>query len=227
MGDDRLPGSQREIQPTVLVSGRARELRRRVPLLLLAERAEPGDGAVVVTTREDPAVVARRLCGAVAAFDSELVAMVDATNKSGTTLTRPADLRWHVPSPVSLDRAGTAVDAALDELRARDVGRIHFLFESLTVPFRLVDTDAVHRYVHDLAMAVGGERGLGLFTLAPSVAAPEEYEGVRHLVDVQVAVRRTADGPQVRWTGLVGRSDDWVPLVDVGFRFDALGNRLG
>lgn len=227
MVEDEPPGVRGgKTQPTVLVTGQARELLRRVPLQVLAERCEQGDGAVVVTAREDPEVVARRLRGAVDALEPALVATVDATNKAGTTLTRADDLQWTVPSPVSFGHVVAAVDAARDELRARDVGRIHFLFDTLSVQFRLADADMVHQHAHDLVMAVGGDRGLGLFTMAPSVATDREYEGVRHLVDVHVAVRRTASGPQVRWTGLLGRSDGWVPLAESVFRFDALGKRL-
>lgn len=227
MADDRLQETGRGTHPTVLVSGQARELLQRVPVQILAERGASGDGAVVVTTREAPSIVARRLCGAVDAFEPQFVATVDATSKSGTTLTRPDDLRWHVPSPVSFAHVGEAVDAARDELRIRNVDRIHLLVDTLSVQFRLADADVVHRHAHDLVMAVGGERGLGLFTLAPSVTTGEEYEGVRHLVDVHVSVRRTAGGPKVRWTGLLGSSDGWVRLSDSGFRFDALGTSIG
>lgn len=227
MVEDRLQESRRASQPTMLVSGQARELLRRIPVQILAERGTPGDGAVVVTTREDPSVVARRLCGAVGAFERPRVAMVDATNKSGTTMTRADEMRWHVPSPVAFGHVARAVDAARDELRTRDVDRIHLLSDTLTVQFRLAHADAVHQHAHDLAMAVGSDRGLGLFTLAPSATTDEEYEGVRHLVDVHVSVRRTADGPQVRWTGLLGRSNGWVPLADSDYRFDALGTSLG
>lgn len=227
MPDDQLPGDRRTSQPTVLVSGRARALLHRVPLQLLAERASPGDGAVVVSTREDPAVVGRRLCGAVSAFDPSRVAVVDATSKATGTLTRADDLRWHVPSPVSFGHVRTAIDVALDELAARDATRIHFLFDTLTTQFRLADADIVHQHAHDLAMTVGRERGLGLFVMKPSAATGQEFEQVRHLVDVHVAVRQTADGPQVRWTGLVGSSEGWVALADTGISVDAVGRSMG
>lgn len=227
MPEDRLPDRERAAQPTVLVSGQARALLRRVPLQLLAERVDPGDGVVVVTSREDPGVVARRLCGALSAADPSRVAMVDATSKATPSLTRADDLRWHVPSPVSFGQVRAAIDVALTELRARDVARIHFLFDTLTTQFRLADADLVHQCAHALAMTVGVEYGLGLFTLEPSVVTDQEFERARHLVDVHVAVRRTASGPRVRWTGLVGDSDGWVSLADSGFRFDALGRSLG
>lgn len=227
MVEDRLPGGRRATQPTVLVSGEARELLRRVPVQLLAERGEPGDAVVVVTAREDPAVVARRLCGAVAAFGPDLVGLVDATSKAAATLTRVDDLRWRAPSPVAFDHVTSAVDAAREALRARDADRVHVLFDTLTVQFRLADAAAVLHHAHDLLMAVGGERGLGLATLAPSVTTDEEFERVRHLVDVHVAVRRTSGGPEVRWTGLAGSSEGWAPLADSGLRFDALGKSIG
>jgi hypothetical protein len=227
MSENQLPGDRQTSQPTVLVSGRARALLHRVPLQLLAERASPGDGAIIVSTREDPAVVARRLCGAVSAFDPSRVAFVDATSKATGTLTRTDELRWHVPSPVSFGHVRSAIDVALDELAARDATRIHFLFDTLTTQFRLADADIVNQHAHDLAMTVGSESGLGLFVMKPSVATGQEFEQVRHLVDAHVAVRRTADGPQVRWTGLVGSSEGWVELAETGISADAVGQTTG
>jgi hypothetical protein len=227
MPDENLPGDGRASQPTVLVSGRARSLTHRVPLQLLAARATDGDGAVVVSTREDPAVVVRRLSGAVDAFDASTVAMVDATSKAAGTGTRTDELRWQVPSPVAFGCLRSAIDDALAALSDRDVGRIHFVFDTLTTQFRLAEADVVHQHTHDMAMTVGEQRGLGLFVLAPSVPTDQEFARVRHLVDVHVAVRRTAEGPQVRWTGLVGSSDGWVALADTGVDFDALGRTLG
>jgi KaiC/GvpD/RAD55 family RecA-like ATPase len=227
MAEDQFPGEGREIQPTVLVSGQARALLRQVPLQLLAERGEPGDGVVVVTTREDPVVVARRICGAVAAFDPARVALVDATSTTGQTPGSAEELRWSVPSPVSFEHVGAAVDAAQAELLERGADRIHFVVDALTTQFRLADAGLVHRHAYDLGMAVGAERGLGLFTLERSVTTDQEFERVRHLVDVHVAVRRTASGPQVRWSGLVGSSGGWVTLADSGLHFDALGKTIG
>lgn len=226
MDDGRPSGRGRRTQPTVLVSGQARTLLRRVPLQLLAERASDGDGAVVATTREDPAVAARRLCEAVEASVPERVAVVDCCNKSAATPARPADLRWRVPSPVAFGPIAAAVGDAFGELADRGVGRAHFLLDTLATQFRLAAPDRVNRHVHDLAMAVGGEGGLGLFTVAPSVVTDREFARLKHLFDVHVEVRRAAGTPEVRWTGLVGRSDGWVPLADAGFRFDALGTRL-
>lgn len=224
---DGLPGGGRESQPTVLVSGRPRESLRRVPLRLFAERSLPGDGVVIVTTRDDPAFVARRLTTGVEAFAPERTAMVDCTTKQREAVRRTGDLRWETPSPVAFAAARDAIDGALSALRERGTERIHFLFDTLTTQFRLADADAVLQHTHDLAMTVGGESGLGVFTVEHAVATDRESERLKHFFDVHVEVRRGDDGPEVRWTGLVGRSDGWVPLADSGTRFDALGQSLG
>lgn len=227
MPDRSLPGDRRDSQPTVLVSGHARALLHRVPLQLLAERATGGDGAVIVSTREDPAVPARRLCEAVPSFEPARVALVDATIEGRGTLTRVDDRRWRVPSPVAFGHVRSAVDGALDELAVAGVDRVHVLFDTLTSQFRLADADVVQRHANDVAMSVGSECGLGLFTLEPSAVDEAGFERVRHLVDVHVAVRRTDDGPQVRWTGLVGRSAGWQPLVDAGVPLTELRRTRG
>lgn len=226
MPEDRGAGRDHEAQPTVLVSGQARELLRQVPLQLTAERFRAGDGAVVVTAREDPGVVARRLCGAVPAADPDRVAMVDATSKARATPTRVDDRRWHVPSPVAFEQVAAAVEAALAELHARESDRVHLLFDALTTQFRLADAGAVHRFTHGMATRAA-RTGPGLFTVEPSVTVEREFEQLRHFVDAHVSVRRTPGGPQVRWTGAHGDSEGWVSLADAGLRFDALGRCLG
>lgn len=221
------PGGGRDSQPTILVSGRPRESLRQVPLRLFGERAMAGDGAVIVTTRDDPAFVARRLTGGVDAFVPERVALVDCTTKQRGGLARTGDIRWEAPSPVSFPLACEAIDDALATLHERGVERVHFLFDTLTTQFRLAAAEDVLQHTHDLAMTVGTESGLGVFTIEHAVATDRESERLKHFFDVHVEVRRGDDGPEVRWTGLVGSSDGWVPLADSGIRFDAFGKTLG
>ena len=224
---DGLPGGGQSSQPTVLVSGRARDLLRRVPLQLLAERVEDGDAVVVVTAREDPGVVGRRLATGVDAVDPDRVALVDCTTKDPDPPTRPGELRWAVPSPASFGDAVRAVEDALAALAARDAGRIHFLSDTFTTQFRLADPEDVLGHAHDVAMAVGGERGLATLNVEHAAVTDREFGRLKHLVDAHVEVRRAGDDPEVRWTGLLGGSEGWVALADTGLRFDALGTSLG
>jgi KaiC/GvpD/RAD55 family RecA-like ATPase len=198
-----------------------------VPLQLFAERAVDGDGAVVGTTREDPAFAARRFAGVVDTFECDSVALVDCCTKGRDSLSRSDNLRWEVPSPVAFSELSTAVDEAFAALADHGNDRGHFLFDTLGTQFRLAESDSVVQHVHDLAMRLGTEVGLGVFTVESSAVTDQEFERLKHLVDVHVEVRRVEDGPEVRWTGLVGRSDGWVTLADDGIRFDAIGTNLG
>ncbi|MEF8830873.1 MAG: hypothetical protein V5A23_04975 [Halobacteriales archaeon] len=224
---DGFPGGGRVSQPTILVSGRPRKPLRRVPLRLFGERARPGDGVVIATTRDDPAFVVRRLTDGVDAFSRDRIAMVDCTTKQRSSARRTGDRRWEIPSPVAFGDATQAVDEAIAFLRNADVERVHFLFDTLTTQFRLADADDVLKHTHDLAMTVGSESGLGVFTVEHAVATGRESERLKHFFDVHVEVRRSGDATEVRWAGLVGRSDGWVALADSGIRFDALGQGLG
>jgi hypothetical protein len=193
----------------------------------LGARALESDGVVLATTRDDPAFAARRLTEGVEEFVPERVAQIDCTTKQRESVARTGELRWETPSPVGFDLASRAIDEALVALRERGVERIHFLFDTLTTQFRLAEADDVLRHTHDLAMTVGGESGLGVFTIEHAVATDRECERLKHFFDVHVQLRRGEDGPEVRWTGLVGSSEGWVPLADSGVRFDALGRNLG
>lgn len=212
MTETTLPGGDQGAEPTVLVSGQSRALLDRVPLQLLGERVEDDDGVVVVAAESDPSVVARRLRAAAPSAEPSL-ALVDATGKAAGALTRVDDLRWRVPSPAAFGHVRSALDVAVDALAGRGADRVHLLLDALTAQFRLADADIVHQHAHDVAMAAGGQRGLGLFTLRPSAAGEAAFQRVRHLVDVHVAVRRTERGPEVRWSGLLRDSGGWVPLA--------------
>lgn len=220
---EQFPGRGQDSQPTVLVSGRPRESMRRVPLRLFGERARPGDGVLIVTTRDDPAFLGRQLAEGVESFGGDRVAMVDCTTEQRGSVAKTGELRWAVPSPVSFADVSQAIDDALAALHERGVERIHVLFDTLTTQFRLADAETVLQHAHDLAMTVGSEAGLGVFTVEHAVATDQQSERLKHLVDVHLEVRRGDDGPEVRWTGLVGNCSGWLTLDDSGVRFDALG----
>lgn len=223
---EEFPGGGRRSQPTVLVSGAASDLLERVPIRLFADRTEDGDGAVVVTTREHPTAVAQRLAQGVAGLDPDRLAVVDGCTADQAEATVRDGLRWSVRSPVAFDAISRAVRSALTTLADRGVERVHFLFDTLSSPFRLAAGDAVLDHAHEVAMTVGSHRGLGVFTVEEPAVTGAEAERLKHLVDVHVEVRRGDDAPEVRWSGLVGGSNGWVGLGDAGPP-DALGTNLG
>lgn len=213
------PGRGRDSQPTVLVAGRQRDLSQQVALQLFGERAAPGDGVVIATTRGDPAVLGDQLAEHVPAFDRERIALVNCCgcgdDSSPTT--------WHVPTPVSFAGIKDAVESARQALDDRGVRRRHFLLDTLTTQFRLAaDPDSVLDHAESLAMALGTEAGLAVFAVDPAVVTDPEQERLRHLLDVHVEVRNV-DDVELRWTGLVGGSDGWLPLADAGIRYEPLG----
>lgn len=217
------PGHGGDAEPTVLVSGQTRALLRRIPLQLLDERVQSGDGAVVLTTSEEPATVGRRLSGGVEALEHENVAIVDCATERRSPVTRTTALRWNVPSPVSFPQVSEALREALDTLAERRVPRTHVLCDTTTAQFRLAAPDRVVQSTHDVAMSVGGERGLGVFVFDATSVPDRQVERLQHLFDVHVEVGRRGGSSEVRWTGLVGRSDGWVPLADVAHASTHLG----
>lgn len=212
---DSIPEHGRDSQPTMLVSGETRTLLRSIPLQLLDERAQPGDGVVIVTAHEEPASIGRRLAGRVNAFEPDHVALVDCCTKQRSSLRRPTALRWDVPSPVSFSQASEALRQAFEGLAERGVPRTHVLCDTIVTQFHLAPADHVLQHSHDIAMTVGGERGLGVFICDASTVPDRQVERLKHLVDAHVEVRQAGGRSEVRWTGLVGRSDGWVPLADL------------
>lgn len=227
MDERRLPASGRGARQTVLVTGQARALLRRVPLRLFGQRVRESDGVVVATTLEDPAVVGRRSCAAVPGLDADRVALVDCRARNPEAPSRGQTLRWEVPSPVAFRAVAAAVRAAGEELTARGAERVHVLFDALTAQFRLADPVCVARHAREVATTVAAGRGIGAFALEPSAVTDREFARLKRLADVHVAVRRTVAGPQVRWSGPADRSDGWVPLASTELGLDAPGKSVG
>lgn len=222
--DEGFPGRGRDSQPTVLVAGRQRDLSQQVSLQLFGERARSGDGVVIATALGDPALLGRQLAEHVPAFDRERIALVNCCEGGNSRSSSPTT--WDVPTPLSFAGVEDAVESARRALDDRGVGRRHFLLDTLTTQFRLAaDPGDVLQHAKELAMSLGSEAGLTVFTVDPAVVTAGEQERLRHLLDVHVEVR---DGEEVelRWTGLVGGSDGWTPLADAGIRYEPLGTSL-
>lgn len=223
--DEGFPGRGRDSQPTVLVTGRQRDLSQQVSLQLFGERAVPGDGVVIATARGDPAVLGRQLAEHVPAFDREGIGLVNCCDGGGDG---SSPRTWNVPSPVSFAGVEDAIESARRALDDRGVGRRHFLLDTLTTQFGLTaNPEAVLRHAEGLAMSLGTEAGLAVFTVDPAVVTRGEHERLRHLIDVHVEVRETDDDVELKWTGLVGGSDGWTPLADAGIRFEPLSTSPG
>jgi len=213
------PGRGTDSQPTVLVSSGDEGLVRLLPAGLVAGRAAPGDGVVVVTDRDDHSALGRRLSGE-DAVDGARVALVDCSGRAPGRGRWPSDLRWTVRDPGSRSRVGAALREALGAVRQQGVRRLHVVHEALTAQFRQGAPDGAVEHARDLALALGGEQGLAVFSVEESAVSAQTFDRLTHLVDVHLVGRRDDRGPQVRWTGLVGDSGGWVDLAESGVPLD-------
>lgn len=201
---DRIPP-----QPTVMVTGADGRPLHAVATELFEERTAADDGAVVVTTRESPAALVERLTGDAGALDPSALAVVDARDAPADGDSSVGWLRVVEPgaAPEALD---DAVSAGLAWLADKDVDRRHFLYDVLTADERVPDEDAAYDRAYQIAMTVGAEDGLALFTLNSDTLSGDTVERLTHLFDVHVELREYRGDTQLRWTGLLGASDGWV-----------------
>lgn len=209
----------RPAEPTVIVAGPVGRLLWTVAAEFFAGRVAPTDGVVVVTTREAPAVVARRLT-ADGGPDRDRIAIVDARGVAAhDDADDPSVGQRHAVDPRSTpDELDAAVTESIETLDERGVERVHFLFDTLASGYRLPEPGRTYDRAHELAMTVGAETGVGLFT-ADTTRLPEEVvDELAHLVDVRVDLRRPTRTTELRWEGLLDGSDGWQPLADVDLR---------
>lgn len=213
---DRIPP-----QPTVMVTGSVGRQLRSVAVELFEARARRADGAVVVTTRESPTAMVRRLTGGPDGFDSDRLSVVDARGDVDD-VPDVGHLAYLAPEidPVALDEA---VTEGLEWLEAVGVERRHFLYDTLATDYRLPDEAAAYDRAYRVAMTVGAEEGLALFTLDDDGLSSDVVDRLGHLFDVHVQLREVHGDTELRWIGLLGASDGWVSLRDAdlgvgGFR---------
>jgi len=209
-------------QPTVLVTGTDGRRLRSVALELIGERATASDGAVVVTTGTAPAVLASRLIDGPGHLAPANLAVVDARDAAGDE-PGVGDLDPGESDPDSdlacghVDRVDPDADpatlegsvaTALEWLTAAGVDRRHFLYDVL-------GTDAgTYDRAYRVAMTVGAEEGLAVFTHGARGRQDDVVAELAHLVDVHVELREVDGATELRWTGLLGASDGWVGLAE-------------
>jgi KaiC/GvpD/RAD55 family RecA-like ATPase len=209
-------------QPTVMVTGSVGRQLRSVAIELFDQRTRPADGAVAVTTREPPTAVVRRLTAGPDGFQRERIAVVDARGTATDDEPEVGSLIRKDPAadPAALDEATTR---SLRWLKEAGVGRRHFLYDTLATGYRLPDEETAYDRAHRIAMTVGAEDGLALFTLDDDGLSADVVERLGHLFDVHVELREHEGETELRWTGLLGASEGWVDLSEAdlgvgGFR---------
>lgn len=209
--EGRCDGDTIPPQPTVMVTGRVGRQLRSVAIELFEARSTARGGAVVVTTRESPTAVVRRLTGGPCGFDSSHLAVIDARGVDDEL--EVGWLRRVEPrsDPGVMDEAVSTALAWLDEA---GVERRHFLYDTLATDYRMPDDEAAYDRAYQLAMTLGAEEGLALFTLDVEGLSDDVVEKLGHLFDVHVELRERHGNTELRWTGLLGASEGWVGLGD-------------
>jgi hypothetical protein len=177
---------------------------------------------VVVTTRESPTALVERLTGEDQAVAPSNLAVVDARDGPDDGDSSVGWLRVVDPgaTPEEID---DAVSEGLAWLGEEGIDRRHFLYDTLAADDRLPDEEAAYDRAYQVAMTVGAEDGLALFTLDTDALSADTVERLTHLFDVHVELREDAGDTQLRWTGLLGASDGWVGTTEAdlgvgGFR---------
>lgn len=197
-----------------MVTGSDRHDLRAVAAGLFDQRTAVEDGAVVVTTDESPPAVVDRLGGPPGGFEPGRLAFVDA--RDGQTASTDGWSRA-VPVDAPPETVDDAVAEGLSWLAEAGVERRHFLYDTLAADGTLPDPDAAYDRAYRVAMTVGAEDGLAVFALETAGLDRDVVERLAHLVDVHVEVRRADGDAELRWEGLLGASDGWVPMADAAF----------
>lgn len=208
--DDLFAGEP--VPDAVLVTAPSRADLRGLPERTVSALAGANDGCVVLTT-DGPATDAASGLVRSTAMDADRVGAVDCT-RGGASNASPERLAWRVSGPTNFSRAGTAVDECLDLLADRGAVRSHLLFDTLSTPLLLVDSDAGARFAHYLAGLVAERGGTSVLPAFTNRTNGRDLERLKHVADAHVRVRRRDGRQEVRCAGLSGAPPEWVALAD-------------
>ena len=201
---------------SLLITGQPMTGKRRLGLDVLANGAASGDGAIVVTTKDDAERVLDDFRSAAGNGDGDGNSNSDgSTGLDGTNLgivdcvsrqqgvDELADARvTYVSSPEDMTGIGIEFSELLEEFRSnRGLERNRVLFHSITALLLYSNPETVFRFLHVFTGRIRSVGGLGVFVIESTVHDDRTMGTIQQLFDGVIAVDDGVE-PNVRLPGV-------------------------
>jgi len=196
-----------EVEPgsNILVAGPAMTGKYNLALDILAEGTTAGEGAIVVSTKND----ADRIQSDFAAHDGGAgpLGIVDCVSKQQGMEPMPeTDLVKYVSSPVDLTGIGIELSELLRTfVQVQGVAQNRILLHSVSTLLMYSNLQTVFRFLHVFTGRVQSADALGVFVIDSTAHDAQTISTLKQLFDGVIEVDESDEGTRVR---LVGIGDD-------------------
>lgn len=193
---DILPDAELESGSNVLVSGPPLTGKRRLALEVLATGADRGEGAIVVTTKDDAQKIVSEFDRlALKPVDDLRLGIVDCvTQQRGIDTADDSRVRY-ASSPVDMTGIGIKLSEFLQEFyQTRGIERNRVLLHSISTLLMYSDLQTVFRFLHVFTGRVQSADGLGLFVVDDSSHDEQTLDTLKQLFDAVLEVDEDDDG---------------------------------
>ena len=201
---ERFGGSELTAGTSLLVTGPPMTGKRRVGLDVLANGAAIGDGAIVVTTKDDAERVLdeyRSLAGD-ADPESADIGVVDCVSRQQGVDELPDARISYVSSPEDMTGIGIKFSELLEEFHAnRGLERNRVLFHSITALLLYSNSETVFRFLHVFTGRIRSVGGLGVFVIESTVHDDQTMGTIQQLFDGVIEVADETE-PDMRLPGV-------------------------
>lgn len=192
----------------LLVSGPPMTGKQEYAVGILADGVRAGEGAIVVTTKDDASQVREDFTG-LTGQDDPLVGVVDCvTRQQGTPTLQEHDLVRYASSPVDLTGIGIELSELLrDFYEERGVTQNRVLLHSLSTLLMYSNLQTVFRFLHVFTGRVQSADALGLFVIDDTGHDQQTMSTLKQLFDGAIDVREEGNTRQARLVGIEGGSE--------------------
>jgi len=197
------PGLDVEVDPgtNILLSGPPLTGKRGLALDVLAEGTRAGEGAIIVTTKDNADRVLEDY-GKRIDVDGKPVAVVDCvTRQQGVSDVRDDDRIKYASSPVDMTGIGIKLSELLQMFyQDRNIERNRVMLHSLSTLLMYSDLQTVFRFLHVFTGRIQSVNGLGLFAIDSTAHDDRTMNTLKQLFDGIVTVSEDED-PEIRLAG--------------------------
>ena len=197
---DLSPALDAEVQPgtNVLLSGPPLTGKRALGFDILASGLDRGEGAVVVSTKDNADRVIKQ-------FDARLddtpdnFAVIDCvTKQQGISDLKDDDLVKYASSPVDMTGIGIKFSEVLEEFyQTRGVSQNRVMLHSLSTLLMYSDLQTVFRFLHVFTGRIQSIDGLGLFSIDSTAHDDQTMNTLKQLFDGIITTHEEGE-PTVR-----------------------------
>jgi KaiC/GvpD/RAD55 family RecA-like ATPase len=198
----------------LLVTGPPMTGKRTLAYDVLALGSREGEGAIVVTTKDDADNVLADYRQRDVPEDALLGVIDCVTRQQGMSEVQDEEFVRYASSPVDLTGIGIELSELLQSFyQDHDAQRNRILLHSVSTLLMYSELQTVFRFLHVFTGRVQSADGLGLFVIDSTTHDEQTLSTLKQLFDGVIEVAEAEDGSRRhRLSGLDGVEADWVEV---------------